>query len=154
MAAEYELLMRKSNKSSVVKSSMTDFGFVVCDIVWPPLEIKELASRSWPGEQGDDVYTPKELCAESYDLEVHFCYKGERYSACEKIKTLRDYLMGLDGDGAALMVYDPYNKRGRQGVYLTKIEGSGLYRSNIDEVLEITATFRVSDPITEITLKV
>ena len=52
------------------------------------------------------------------------------------------------------MVYDPYNKRGRQGVYLTKIEGSGLYRSNIDEVLEITATFRVSDPITEITLKV
>lgn len=150
MAVEYSLLMQKMKDGSVVKSSLADFGFVVCDIPWPDEETQEIAARTWPGEHGEDAYiSPAGLKLQAHDLEVLFCYKGERFSAYDAYKTLRAYLIG---EGGFMRLYDPYWRKGRQKVYLKNISDIAPHRSNIDEVLSFKATFRVTDPNTEIVL--
>ena len=153
MALEYTLLIRKSSSGSAVKSSLTDFGFAVCSSDWPDEETQELAVRKWPGENGEDAYIPPQgLKLEAYDLSVDFCYKGAKETAYSAYTKLRSYLIGEDGNGAELIVYDPYWKKGRKGVYVKKFADIDAHRSNIDEVMEVKVTFRVTDPITDITL--
>lgn len=136
-----------------MKSSLDDFGFAVCDIPWPDEEVQEVAVREWPGEHGEDAYIPPVgLKLQAYDVEVQFCYKGDVDTAYAKYKALRDWLTGIDGSGAELRVYDPYWRKGRTGIYVKKFSGLNPRRSNIDEVLSINVTFRVTDPITEIRL--
>lgn len=153
MAVEYTLLMQKMADGSGVKSSLDDFGFAVCDIPWPDEETEEVATRTWPGQHGEDAYVPPDgLKLKAYDVEVEFCYKGDVNTAVDAYGALRDYLIGANGDGAELRVYDPYWKRGRQGLHIKKIGDFDPHRSNIDEVLSLRATFRVTDPKTKITL--
>lgn len=153
MAVEYSLLMQKTKDGSAVKSSLDDFDFVVCDIPWPDEEVQEVATREWPGEHGEDAYIPPGgLKLQAYDVEIEFCYKDAVNTANAKYNALRDYLMGIAGDGAELRIYDPYWKRGRTNVYLKKISDCDPHRSNADDVLTMKATFRVADPKTEITL--
>lgn len=153
MAVEYILLMQKTKDGSVIKSSLADFGFAVCDIPWPDEEVHEVAVREWPGQHGEDAYIPPVgLKLQAYNVEVQFCYKGDVDTAYAGYKALRDWLTGIDGSGAELRVYDPYWRKGRTGVYVKKFSGFDPHRSNIDEVLTIKVTFRVTDPITEIRL--
>lgn len=147
---EYSLLLRKAKDGSVVKSSLSDFGFAVRGISWPEDEIEEVATREWPGEHGEDAYiSPDGLKLKAYDLEVEFCYKGGVNTAYEAYTTLRDYLIG---DGGFMLVYDPYWRKGRQGVYVKKFHDHDPHRTNIDEVLTMKVTFRVTDPKNEIRL--
>ncbi len=154
MAVEYTLLMQKMADGSAMKSSLDDFGFVVCDIPWPDVETKKLKSRDWPGEDGEDVYIPSVLNVAAYDIEITLIYKGDRCSCKRNYSALRDYLLGRDGGGAALIIYDPYNGFGRQGVYLLKITNPQYFHDNINDILEVTLTLRVTDPLTDITLSV
>lgn len=150
MATEYSLLIQKTEGGSAVKSSLDDFGFVVCDIPWPDEETEELATRKWPGEDGEDVYmSPDGQKLQAYDVVAEFCYKGDVNTANSAYKAFRDYLMGA---GGFLCIYDPYWKRGRRGVYVKKFHDRDPHRSNIDEVLRIKVTLRVTDPKTEIAL--
>ncbi len=145
--------MQKTTHGSTVKSSLSDFSFAVQDIPWPDEEVQEVATRTWPGQHGEDAYIPPGgLKLQAYDMEVQFCYKGAVGTAYTKYKTLRDWLTGIDGSGAELRVYDPYWRKGRTGVYVKKFPGFDPHRSNIDEVLTMKVTFRVTDPITEIKL--
>lgn len=153
MAVEYTLLMQKTKAGSNVKSSLTDFGFAVRDIPWPDEEVQEVATRMWPGEHGEDAYIPPGgLKLQTYEVEIEFCYKGAVDTANTKYNALRDYLMGISGDGAELRIYDPYWRRGRTKVYLKKISDRDPHRSDADDVLTLKATFRVTDPKNEITL--
>ena len=150
MAKEYELLMQKMADGSAVKSSLADFGFAVCDIPWPDEETQELATRKWPGEHGEDTYiSPDGQKLQAYDLTVEFCYKGDVNTADAAYTVLRDYLIG---PGGFLRLYDPYWRKGRQNVYVKKFHDRDPHRSNLDDVLSMKVTFRVTDPITEITL--
>lgn len=79
-------------------------------------------------------------------------YFPQWWPAYTAYRHLRDYLIGMDGEGTELRVYDPYWRRGRQRVSLLSIDDFVPARSNADEVLTFTATFRVYDPITEIRL--
>lgn len=150
MARKNEIYLRKSTGS--VKSSLASFGFAVLDIPWPPFKAKELATRDWPGEDGEDVYIPARIPAAAYDIEIEMVYKGSRETAYTKYCALRNYLSGADGSGAELMVYDPYKRIGRKGVFLKAMDDGEFMRSNVDEILSIPVTFRVSDPVTDITL--
>lgn len=153
MAVEYTLLMKKTTDGSAVKSSLSDFGFAVRDIPWPDEETQEVAVRTWPGRHGEDAYIPPSgLKLQAYDVEVELCYKGAVHTAYAAYKTLRNYLIGANGDGAELRIYDPYWRKGRTRVYVKKISNADPHRSNVDEVLPMKVTFRVTDPITEITL--
>lgn len=150
MAVEYTLLMQKSASGSAVKSSLDDFGFAVCAIPWPDEETEELATRKWPGEHGEDTYiNPNGQTLQAYDVEIEFCYKGAVNTASPAYKALRDYLIGA---GGFLRIYDPYWKIGRKDVYVKKFHDREPHRSNIDEVLSMKVTLRVTDPKTEIAL--
>lgn len=145
--------MQKTKAGSKVKSSLADFGFAVRDIPWQDEEVQEVATRMWPGEHGEDAYIPPGgLKLQAYEVEIEFCYKGAVNTANAKYNALRDYLMGIAGDGAELRIYDPYWRRGRTKVYLKKISDRDPHRSDADDVLTLKATFRVTDPKTEITL--
>ena len=144
MAVEYSLLMQKTKVGSTVKSSLSDFGFAVCDIPWPSDKTQEVAKREWPGEHGEDAYVPPSgLKLQAYDLDVEFCYKGN-------INTLRNYLIGASGDGAELKIYDPYWQRGCNKARLLEINDPDPHRTNVDENVSVKVKFRVADPITEI----
>lgn len=150
MAVEYTLLMQKSAYGSVVKSSLDDFGFAVCAIPWPDEETEELATRKWPGEHGEDAYiNPNGQTLQAYDVKIEFCYKGAVNTASSAYKALRDYLIGA---GGFLRIYDPYWKIGRKDVYVKKFHDIEPHRSNIDEVLSMKVSLRVTDPKTEIAL--
>lgn len=150
MAVEYTLLMQKTADGSAVKSSLDDFGFAVCDIPWPDEETEEVATRKWPGVDGEDAYIPpggQKL--QAYDVEVEFRYKGDLNTAYAAYKTLRNYLIGA---GGFLRLYDPYWKKGRKEVYVKKFHDRKPHRSNIDEALSMKVTFRATNPTSEITL--
>lgn len=151
MAVEYSLLIQKTKDGSAVKSSLADFGFAVCDIPWPSDKTQEVAVREWPGVHGEDAYIPPGgLKLQAYDVEIEFCYKGAVNTANTKYNSLRDYLMGIAGDGAELKIYDPYWKRGRTNVRLLEIGDLEPHRDNAGEVLSAKIKFRVADPMTEI----
>ena len=150
---EYSLLIQKMSESASVKDSFEDFGMVCTDV---PLivgeETKELPSRDWPDEDGEDVFVPDALQLAAYDWKIEMCYKGDRDTCYTKMKAFRDYLTGRDGSGALMKVYSPYTKEGRQNVYLKKIETDDFWRSNVDEVSTFTLTLRVTDPATDVQL--
>lgn len=73
---EHTLLMQKAASGSAVKSSLEDFGFAVCEIEQPDVETEELATREWPGEDGEDVYiSPDGQKLQAYDVEVKLTHK-------------------------------------------------------------------------------
>lgn len=149
MAQEYDFLMKKNKDGSEVVSSLLDFGFAVSEIPWPDDTVKELATRQWPGEDGEDVYIPPSgLKLEAFDLEVKFCFKGLINKACIAHEALRDYLTGADGDGVEMSVFDPYWGIGRTKVRLLKIIDRSQHRTTVDEELSMTVVFRVADPKT------
>ena len=153
MAADYTLLMQKTKAGSTVKSSLEDFGFAVCDIPWSDEETQEVATREWPGMHGEDAYIPPAgLKLKAHDLEVEFIYKGEVDTAYAKYKVLRKYLIGVEGDGAELRMYDPYWKRAIGSSYLKKISDLEPFRTEVDEGVGFKATFRVTDPVAEFVL--
>lgn len=142
--------MQKSADGSAVKSSLDDFGFAVCDIPWPDEETEEVATRKWPGVDGEDAYIPPSgQKLQAYDLELQFCYKGDINTADAAYKALRDYLIGA---GGFLKLYDPYWKRGRKGAYVKKFHDRDPRRSSVDEAVTMKVTLRITDPKTEITL--
>lgn len=159
MEKEYTLWMQKTKEGSEVKDSLSAFGFAVCAIPWPSEETEDVAVRVWPGRHGEDAYiSPSGLKLKAYDVEVEFCFKSSvlslqssEGSAYEAYKALRNYLTGIDGTGGELMIYDPYWRKGRTKVRVKKIGDLDPHRSNVDEVLSCKVTFRVADPITEIT---
>lgn len=145
------LYIKKVSKDSELKSTQKDFGFAVCSTTWADETIKELPKREWPGEHGEDTYIPADgLRLQAYDIEVELSYKGKTDTALAKYKDLRAYLLGLNGDGAEMMIYDPYWKKGRQRVYVKSISDITPNKSDIDEIINVTVTFRVTDPITEV----
>lgn len=148
MTAEYTLLMQKTAHGSQMKSSLADFGFAVKEPEWPDAETADLARREWPGEDGEDVYMPPSgQKMQAYDLDVQLLYKGDIGTAYAKYKALRKYLTGA---GGFLMLYDPRWSVGRTNVYVKKFGDLKPVRTNIDEGLGAKVTFRVTDPVTEV----
>lgn len=140
---EYTLWMQTYEGET--KDSLSDFGFAVSEIPWPAEETQEVATREWPGVDGEDAYiSPDGLKLKAYDLEVEFCWKGEVNTAYSSYLALRNWLIKR-----MIKVYDPYWKRGRVGVYVKKIGDLKPHRDNVGEVLSCKVTFRVTDPITE-----
>lgn len=162
------LLIRKGDDGEVV-NTFTEWGIVCAKV---PFDLggttKELPTRSWNDEHGEDVYIPSRLCMEAYDTEFEFAYKGEELvmnimnlsQAFTQIDAFRKWLTGNDGQpgegtGASLVIYSPFSTIGRK-CYLKKFSdedpcviakgrGTNLYNEN---VVTFKATFRVTDPMT------
>ena len=166
----YTLLFQKG--SGRVVDSFSKWGIVCCKV---PFSVggktKEPAKRNWLDEHGDDAYLPKKLMFESSEVEFTLAYKGQELAtnpfnlslAVTQIDAFKKWLTGNDtqnGSGSELKIYSPYSALGRQKCYLmeisneepylmTKQQGGNLYNEN---VVEFKVKFKVTDPVTNITL--
>lgn len=113
-------------------------------------EVKDLPSRDWHDEDGDDEFIPSTLRYKSIECEVKFACKGDLFSSNSKIETFKEYL-----SSGTMKIYDEYNQVGRQNVRFVSIpDDATLYRKmdGTDEALVFTVKLKVNDPRTNITL--
>lgn len=146
----YKFFIQKETSGSSVKELGEDFGFYETESkFYGGAKVKDLPKKEWYDEDGDDEFVPSELKYKPVEMQVKFGYKGDMFSANEKLNILRDYL-----SGDTFKIYDSYNRIGRQNVrFLSINDDAELVRdSAFGDILIITAEFKVNDPRTDITL--
>ena len=121
-------------------------------------EIKDLPTRDWHDEHGEDVYIPTDgLKFKAYDLEAKFLFVGTESEMHDKIVSFIDFIYGRNNGGAPMLkVYDEYTKTGRRGVVVQSVNNE-LYSyndANSDAIASFKIKFRVTDPVTSITLSI
>lgn len=150
----YSIYVKKENGRVI--DTQDEWGIVCKEFTFLLYgESKELPKRDWHDEDGEDTFFPSQLAMAAYDLYVEFGYKGAMDSANVAVRSFLDYLTGRDGSGTYLSVYDTYTKIGRQGVYFKSV-GQDVFVRNTSEgdLVVFNVKFRVTDPMTEITLAV
>lgn len=154
MARPYAIYFKKMKSDALVVDTLDNWGIVCKEFPFKLYgEAKELPSHDWKDEDGDDEYIPSKLPIASYEVEVEFAYKGVMDSANASIKGFLDYLTGRDGSGVELAVYDTYTKIGRQHVRFVSVSDDVFYRQEEGgDVVVFSVTFKVNDPVTDITL--
>lgn len=119
-------------------------------------EIKDLASRDWFDEDGEDVYMPTGgLKFKAYDLDVTFLYVGSQEDMAADLNSFIKFLYGRNQNGSPwLAVYDEYTQTGRRGIYVKEIDNELIaYDSvNVEVIGQFKVKFRVTDPITDVVL--
>ena len=143
---------QKEKAGSPIKDLTTDFNLV--SLAFPfqlGFEAKDGVVDDWADEDGEDVYVPDVLKLKAYNLEAEFGYKGTLDSAQGAIDAFLDYLIGADGNGVMLKIYDLFGKIGRKGVKFQKYDPEVSHKSN-EDLYTFKVTFRVTDPKTKITL--
>lgn len=152
---KYEkVYIQKIGTGSPVKETIADFDIYCADMPFKLfVEAKAPSKRDWFDEHGDDEYMPNGgLKLKAYTIDVRFCCKGDKYSSNEKIKKFINYLTGLDGSGAEMKMYCTWTKIGRKGIRFDKLNDKAeLLRDEDGDTLVFTITFKVNDPITDIT---
>lgn len=156
MAKPYAILFQKMIEDAPVVDTLSNWGIVCKDFPFKLYgEAKELSSRDWKDEDGDDEYIPNELKIAAYEIDVEFVYKGDMNTANTKIRGFLDYLTGRGGIGAELKVYDTYTKIGRQSVRYVSVDDDIFFRQEGgNDVVVFVVTFKVNDPLTDIALSV
>jgi hypothetical protein len=119
---------------------------------------KELAKREWPDEDGEDVFIPSDgLRFKAYDLEVKFLYVSTEEDMASDLAGFISFIYGRNTNGAPLLsIYDDYTKEGRRGVYVLEVNNEFLAYDDANDgvVGEFKVKFRVTDPVTPITLTI
>jgi hypothetical protein len=154
MATPYAIYFKKMKDNALVVDTLDNWDIVCKEFPFKLYgEAKELPSHDWKDEDGDDEYIPSELPIAAYEMEVEFAYKGVMDSANANIKGFLDYLTGRDGSGVELMVYDTYTKIGRQSVRFVSVGDDVFHRQEEGgDVVVFSVTFKVNNPVTDITL--
>lgn len=154
MARPYAIYFKKMKNDALVVDTLDSWGIVCKDFPFKLYgEAKELPKHDWKDVDGDDEYVPDTLPIAAYEMEVEFAYKGDMFTANSRIKGFLDYLTGRDGDGAEFMAYDTYTRIGRQNMRFVSVSEDVFHReTESGDVIVFVVTFKVNDPITEITL--
>lgn len=142
------LLQKLTKKAPVLNSK--EWGIWIKNIpfkIFP--ELKDIPSRDWLDENGDDEYIPDSPCYKAYELECSFVYIGDNKNANTQIKSFIKYL----AEGGAFKFYDTYTQIGRTNVRYLKYSEDVLYRrDNEKDIVVFNVTLKVNDPITDIIL--
>ena len=153
-----------------VVDTQSTFGVVCQECPFKILpESKELPTGQWYDEDGEDVFIPLDgLRFEAYDMEAKFLYAGNKSNIASDLKSFIDFIYGrvniVNGQkvainptkNVALAVYDEYTEVGRRGVYVKSVDDDiFLYDDSDTEAVGIfKVKFRVTDPVTDVTLTV
>lgn len=167
----HSILIKKANGATVY-NSYGDFSMACLNFPFKVTgDTKDLPANDWKDENGLDVYIPSSLPLKAYDINVEFGYVGQDLSsgtpnvinamnaALAFFKFLTGH-SGSGGSGAELTIYSPYTGIGRKSIYAIKMDNekarfmlkqdmANLYNEN---VLTFNVTFRVCDPLTQVTL--
>ncbi len=146
----YKFYIQKEADGSAVCELGEDFGFyeTACNF-YGGGTVKDIPSRDWHDEDGDDEYVPAVQRFKSCEMEVSFGYKGSQFTANAALSTLKSYL-----SGGTMKFYDTYNRIGRQNVRFMEIsDDATLVRNSADgDILIIKIKFKVNDPVTDVVL--
>lgn len=151
MVEAYSILFQKTVEGAKVKDLLTEWNMVCTDFpfeLYP--ETKVLPKRDWADEDGEDTFIPDVLPLKAYDLEAGICYKGKMSTAYDKLTSFLSYLIGEDGNGATLKVYNLYAGIGRQGLYFLGASDYNFHSTNDGDIVTFKVKFRVTDPKTQI----
>lgn len=143
-------------KGTVVEL-LESFGIICMDIPFKMFpERKDLPTRDWPEEDGLDVYVPSVIPMKSYDLDVKFLCKGSKSNIRGNITSFIKFLYGRNSGavGGRLAIYNEYTGKGRKDLVVSKVEDDLLYITDEDPdcVAQLSVTFTVYDPVTDVTL--
>ena len=165
MATPYAIYFKKMKNDALAVDTLDSWGIVCKEFPFKLCgEAKELPSHDWKDEDGTDEYVPDKLTMEAYELKVEFVYKDKKPNVVngvdlnknkgnENVKAFLNYLTGRDGSGAELMVYDTYTRIGRQHVRFVSVDEDIFWRQTEGgDVFTFSVTFKVNDPVTDITL--
>lgn len=147
----YKIFIQLEADNSPVLETIEDFGFYCMDIPFTVIEkAKEPAVRSWKDEDGDDEYIPASgLRASSYEMSIKFGFKGDKFAATHALGLFLAYLRG----GGMMKMYCDYTRIGRRHVRFVSIaDDATLVRDDSGDLLVVKITFKVNDPVTDITL--
>ena len=130
---------------------------IVCQefpFVFSP-KVKPLDTLDWAGEDGVEVYTPKHLPLEDYDLDAEFICTGSKDDIRQNIVNFINFLHGRDKNavGCRLAVYNEYTGIGRKDVIVSEVKNELFFVSDNDpdSVARFSIKFHVYDPVTEVT---
>ena len=127
-----------------VKDFLSDFNIGIKSIpLFIPLEMKELPSRDWEDEDGEDTYFPNSLKYKAYDVEIEAHYKGNKGTFPIMLDSVFTYL--TEG-GCELNIYSPYSQTGCKGAYFKGFSDFDFHRDNLGEDAGFKMTFRVTKP--------
>lgn len=144
-------LIQKLKPSSLVKDSK-DFNIWVKSVpfrLFP--NMKELPSRSWIDQNGDDEYIPDNPIYEAYNISCQFVYIGKYELANTQIRAFLQYL----AEDGMFSFYDTYTKIGRTNVrYVSTDDNPDVFyrKEGSNDIVQFTVTLKINDPITNITL--
>lgn len=142
-----KLLIKKDSVTKDIKQAYGIYTKSVPFLLYP--KVKEPFKNSWYDEDGDDEYLPEIPTYESYEMTLDFVYEGATNTSNAQIKSFLDFIQG-----GYFKLYDEYTGIGRQQVrYVSIDQDATLYRREKD-VVEFSVTFKVNDPITQITLAI
>ena len=128
---------------------------------------KDVASRNWLDEHGEDVYIPSAVKVKKFDAEFTFLCNGPENVVKYNVRQFHRFLMGMswtykDGrsditvsaEGARLALYDTYNSLGWKDVRLKSFSTDGLVMDNSDDeiVLEFKVVCEVFDPYSAVSV--
>lgn len=119
-------------------------------------KVKEPAKQSWFDEHGDDEYIPSTgLFLEAYTMKVELaCKKGrDGMASVDNVRTnIGNFLTYLRQSGM-LKLYSSHTRIGRQEVRLDSVGDNAKWVNDDNgEFLIFEVTFKVNDPVTDITL--
>lgn len=123
-------------------------------------KVKSPSKHTWHDEHGDDEYIPSTgLYMEAYTMNVEFGCKliggTNNFGSAsvddvrEKVGTFLNYLR----TSGMLYMYSSHTRIGRQYVRMDSVGEKGKWTSeNGEEWLIFDVTFKINDPVTDITL--
>lgn len=152
-----------------VVDTQATFGIVCqeCPFKYLP-ESKDLPRRDWPDEHGEDVFIPSDgIKFQAYDMDVKFLYVGKESEMPVNLKRFMKFMYGhmniinrsfVTGDNLSknvtLKIFDEYTSIGRIGCIVKSVDDELYFfnDSNIDAIAQFKVKFRVTDPVTGVTL--
>lgn len=146
----YKIYMQKESEGAEIIDTIDSFGLYCVEIPFKIAEgVKDIVSRDWHDEDGLDEYIPKNgFRYSTYDMDVKFGFKGDKFAANAAIKGLMEYLRS-----GYIKLYCNYTRIGRQHVRLNKLnDDAELVRDGDGDILIFSVSLRVCDPVTDIEL--
>ena len=147
----YKVYIQQEKTGAAMIETIDAWGMYCMDLPFRvATSVKSPMKRDWMDEDGTDEYMPEDgLKLESYDMDVKFGFKGDKFAANTAIGTMLKYMKQ-----GYMKLYCDYTKIGRQHVRLSKLEDNAeLVRTDEGDILVIKVTLTVTDPVTDIAIK-
>lgn len=144
----YKFFIQKESKDAKVIDTVKEFGmYEMSSVFYGGGTVKNVPSRSWYDENGDDEFVPQKQKYKAYDMNVKFGFHNDFNTANSVIDKFMDFL----NDGT-MKIYDSYNQVGRQNVRFMGIPDDAelIRHPQKGDLLIINVKFKVNDPVTEV----